>query len=156
MLNDWLKQVKSYLTIKIPSKPIEYISRFCHLNSVKEHEEQLAREICMAISRMSIDMQGRLAQDVALATIFLALACIRSDLPLLNEMAGRVGVSLTAVERTYMILRRYSKVLLPDFALKLLHVKANAFRISKGKNNSNERDELTENGSIHALPTFRT
>ena len=101
MLKDWLKQVKSYLTIKIPiSKPIEYISRFCHLNSVKEHEERLAREICIAISRMSIDMQGCcLAQDVALATIFLALACIRSDLPLLNEMAGRVGVSLTAVER---------------------------------------------------------
>ena len=156
MLNDWLKQVKSYLTIKIPlSKPIEYISRFCHLNSVKEHEERLAREICIAISRMSIDMQGCcLAQDVALATIFLALACIRSDLPLLNEMAGRVGVSLTAVERTYMILRRYSKVLLPDFALKLLHVKANTFGLAKAKIIIDERDELTENGSIHALPTF--
>ena len=100
-------------------------------------------------------MQGRcLAQDVALATIFLALACIRSDLPLLNEMAGRVGVSLINVERTYMILRRYSKVLLPDFALKLLHVKANTFGLAKAKIIIDERDELTENGSIHALPTF--
>lgn len=157
MLNNWLTQVKSYLTIKIPvSKPIEYISRFCHLNSVKEHEERLAREICMAISRMSIDMQGRLAQEVALATIFLALACIRSDLPLLNEMAGRVGVTLFAVERAYMILRRYSKVLLPDFALKLLHFKANTFGLAKIKMMINEGDTPTENGSIHALPSFGT
>ena len=79
-----------------------------------------------------------------------------SDLPLLNEMAGRVGVTLFAVERAYMILRRYSKVLLPDFALKLLHFKANTFGLAKIKMMINEGDTPTENGSIHALPSFGT
>lgn len=157
MLNEWLKQVKPYLTFKIPvSKPIEYIPRFCHLNSVKEHEERLAREICITIGKMNIDTQGRLAQEVALATIFLALACIRSDLPLLSDMAGRLSVSVTAVEKAYMILRRHSKVLLPEFALKLLLVKANAFGLAKMKTMPNVEEKLKENGGIHALPTFRT
>ena len=159
IINNWLKKVKTYLTIKIPiTKPIEYISRFCHLNGVKEHEERIAREICIEASNVNIDANGRLAQEIALASIFLAIACVRSDLPDIEDMARNVGVSKNAVEKSYMKLRQYSYLLLPKFVQKLLDVKVNALKVQQGTDNRSTTT-IEKFGSVrglNSLPTFRT
>eukprot|EP00943_MAST-04B_sp_MAST-4B-sp1_P001403 g1403.t1 len=161
-INHWLKHIKAYTTIKIPvSKPIEYISRFCHLNQVKGHEERIAREICIEASNVNIDMHGRLAQEIALGSIYLAIACVRSDLPDIGHMANKVGVAKNAVEKAYMTLRQYSRILLPKFVQKLLDVKVNALKVNtvclvNAVTIHDKKKSTTVMQGLNSLPIFRT